>query len=343
MAKSQTAEATPQDVLAAVKRQEYQPIYLLMGEEGYYTDLISNALAEEVLSEDEKAFNLTVIYCTRDTKAAEIVNAARRYPVMAKHQVVVVKELQNLTKVDDLLYYVDKPLMSTVLVLCYKNGSIDKRKGLVGAIHAKGTVLECKRVREGQLPLFIEGYLREKGVRIDQRAAMMLASNVGADLCRMATELDKLCVTLPAGEDTITPQLVETNIGISREFNLWEFRTAVIEKNVYRANLILRHFLTGGRDNPPVVIIATLFNFFAALMQAYYAPDRSERGLMECLDLRSPWQLRDYQTAMRNFTALKTMQIISKLREADGQLKGIGNANATDEDIMMELLFFMLH
>lgn len=343
MAKSSAAEASPQDVLAAVRRREYQPIYLLMGEEGYYTDLICNALMEDVLTEEEKAFNQTVIYCTRETKPAEIVNAARRYPVMAQRQLVVVREMQNLTRVDDLLHYVGTPLQSTVLVLCHKNGSIDKRKSLVSAIRAKGVVVESKRVREGQLPLFIEGYLRAKRVRIEQRAIMMLVANVGADLSRMASELDKLCVTLPAGQDTITPGLVETNIGISKDFNLWEFRTAVIEKDVYKANLILRHFLENGRENPPVVVIATLFNFFAALMQLFYAPNRSERGMMDCLELRSPWQLRDYQTAMRHFTALKTMQIISKLREADGRLKGIGNANASEADIMMELLYFILH
>lgn len=343
MAKSPSPEASPQAVLAAVKRREYQPVYLLMGEEGYYTDLISSILMKEVLSEEEAAFNLTVFYCTRETRPAEIINAARRYPVGAERQVVVVKEMQNLARVDDLIHCVDKPLLSTVLVLCYKNGSLDKRKSLVAAIRAKGVVVDCKRVREGQLPLFIEGYLRERGVRIEQQATMMLASNIGADLSRLAAELDKLCVCLPAGHASIGAQLVETNTGISREFNLWEFRAAVIEKDVYKSNLILRHFLENGRDNPPVVIVATLFNFFAALMQVFYAPDRSERGVMDCLGLHSPWQVRDFQVGMRQFSARKTMQIIHKLRQADGQLKGIDNANASEGDILMELLYFILH
>jgi len=331
------------DILLAIQQGHYAPIYLLMGEEAYYIDRISDYIADNVLTEDEKAFNLITIYCTRETNVADIVNSAKRYPMMAKFQVVIVKEAQNLLKFDDLQFYAQNPLQSTILVLCYKHGTADRRKKAVSLIEKNGVVFESKKLKDGQLPTFIDDYLRRKKVAIDDRARMMLVENIGADLSRMASELDKLCITLPQGETRITPELIERNIGISKEFNLWEFRTAIIERNVLKANQILKFFNENPKNNPPVMILATLFNFFAALMQAHYAPDKTEQGIMRHLELRNSWQFRDYRTALHNFSARKTMQIISKLRETDAKLKGIEKGNASDADIMNELLYFILH
>lgn len=337
------ANITHREIVEQIRRQEYKPIYLLMGEEAYYIDRISEYIADNVLTKDEQDFNQTVIYCTRETAVADVINCARRYPMMAKHQVVIVKEAQNLLKIDELAVYAQNPMETTILVICYKNGKVDGRKKLIPAVEKVGVVFESPKLKDGMLPQFIADYLRRKQVSIEERACLMMAESVGADLNRMAGELDKLVLALPTGQMRITPDLVEQHVGISKEFNLWELRTAVSNKDVAKVNKIIFYFDQNPKANSPVATVAMLFNFFAQLMLAYYSPDRTERGMMVQLDLRQNWQLREYTTAMHNYTALKTMRIIGKLREADARLKGINRGNLTDADIMHELFFYILH
>ena len=337
------ANITHREIVEQIRRQEYKPIYLLMGEEAYYIDRISEYIADNVLTKDEQDFNQTIIYCTRETAVADVINCARRYPMMAKHQVVIVKEAQNLLKIDELALYAQNPMETTILVICYKNGKVDGRKKLIPAVEKVGVVFESPKLKDGMLPQFIADYLRRKQVSIEERACLMMAESVGADLNRMAGELDKLVLALPTGQMRITPDLVEQHVGISKEFNLWELRTAVSNKDVAKVNKIIFYFDQNPKANSPVATVAMLFNFFAQLMLAYYSPDRTERGMMVQLDLRQNWQLREYTTAMRNYTALKTMRIIGKLREADARLKGINRGNLTDADIMHELFFYILH
>ncbi len=337
------ANITHREIVEQIRRQEYKPIYLLMGEEAYYIDRISEYIADNVLTKDEQDFNQTIIYCTRETAVADVINCARRYPMMAKHQVVIVKEAQNLLKIDELAVYAQNPMETTILVICYKNGKVDGRKKLIPAVEKVGVVFESPKLKDGMLPQFIADYLRRKQVSIEERACLMMAESVGADLNRMAGELDKLVLALPTGQMRITPDLVEQHVGISKEFNLWELRTAVSNKDVAKVNKIIFYFDQNPKANSPVATVAMLFNFFAQLMLAYYSPDRTERGMMAQLDLRQNWQLREYTTAMRNYTALKTMRIIGKLREADARLKGINRGNLTDADIMHELFFYILH
>ena len=336
------ANITHREIVEQIRRQEYKPIYLLMGEEAYYIDRISEYIADNVLTKDEQDFNQTIIYCTRETAVADVINCARRYPMMAKHQVVIVKEAQNLLKIDELAVYAQNPMETTILVICYKNGKVDGRKKLIPAVEKVGVVFESPKLKDGMLPQFIADYLRRKQVSIEERACLMMAESVGADLNRMAGELDKLVLALPTGQMRITPDLVEQHVGISKEFNLWELRTAVSNKDVAKVNKIIFYFDQNPKANSPVATVAMLFNFFAQLMLAYYSPDRTERGMMVQLDLRQNWQLREYTTAMRNYTALKTMRIIGKLREADARLKGINRGNLTDADIMHELFFYIL-
>lgn len=337
------ANITHREIVEQIRRQEYKPIYLLMGEEAYYIDRISEYIADNVLTKDEQDFNQTIIYCTRETTVADVINCARRYPMMAKHQVVIVKEAQNLLKIDELAVYAQNPMETTILVICYKNGKVDGRKKLIPAVEKVGVVFESPKLKDGMLPQFIADYLRRKQVSIEERACLMMAESVGADLNRMAGELDKLVLALPTGQMRITPDLVEQHVGISKEFNLWELRNAVSNKDVAKVNKIIFYFDQNPKANSPVATVAMLFNFFAQLMLAYYSPDRTERGMMVQLDLRQNWQLREYTTAMRNYTALKTMRIIGKLREADARLKGINRGNLTDADIMHELFFYILH
>ena len=334
---------THREIVAQIRQQEYKPIYLLRGEEAYYIDRISEFIADSVLTKDEQDFNQTIIYCTRETNVADVINCARRYPMMAKYQVVIVKEAQNLLKIDELAVYAQNPMQTTILVICYKNGKVDGHKKLVSAIEKVGIVYESQKLKEGMLPQFIVDYLRRKQVSIDERACQMLAESVGSDLNRLAGELDKLVLALPTGLTRINTDIVGKNIGVSKEFNVWELRTAVANKNVAKANQILYQMEQNPKANSPVMTVSTLFNFFALVMQALYAPDRSEQGLVQHLDFKNTWQLREYLAAMRNYSALKTMQIIGKLRETDARLKGINRGNLTDEDIMHELLYFILH
>ena len=337
------ANITHRDIVEQIRRKEYQPIYLLMGEEAYYIDRISEFIADNVLTKDEQDFNQTIIYCTRETAVADVINCARRYPMMAKYQVVIVKEAQNLLKIDELSVYAQNPMQTTILVICYKNGKVDGRKKLIPAVEKVGVVFESPKLKEGMLPSFIVEYLTRKQVTIEERACLMMAESVGSDLNRMAGELDKLVLALPSGQSRITTDLVEQNVGISKEFNLWELRAAVSNKDVVKVNKIIFNFDQNPKANAPVATVSMLFNFFSQLMLAYYAPEKSEKGLMTQLDLRQTWQLREYTTAMRKYTPLKVMQIIGKLRETDACLKGINRGNLSDADIMHELIFYILH
>lgn len=343
MAKKVAAAITHRDIISAIKQKEYSPIYLLMGDESYYIDRISEYIADNVLTEDEKGFNLQVIYCTRDTNVADIINSAKRYPMMAKCQIVIVKEAQNLLKLDDLVFYAQNPLNTTILVICYKNGTVDRRKKIVATIEKVGIVYESRKLKEGQLPAFVVEYLKRKNVDIDDRSVLMLVEAIGSDLNRMAGELDKLIITLPSGFNRITPELIEKNIGISKEFNNLELRNAIINKDVFKANRIINYFEQNTKMNPPVVTLAMLFNFFSNMMLAFYSPVKTEQGICEYLDFRNSWQLRDYTAAMRNYTAMKTMLIIGKIRETDAKMKGVGKGNLTDGDLMRELMFFIMH
>ena len=263
--------------------------------------------------------------------------------MMSKYQVVIVKECQNVKNFDALNAYLAKPMTTTVLILCYKNGTMDRRKKTVSLVEASGVVFNSPRLKDGMLPSFISDYLRRKKVEIENQAMMMLVENIGSDLNRLAGELDKLCLTLPQGRTRITADDVERNIGISKNYNVWELKSAVISKDVMKANRIINYFCDNPKQGQPIMVVATLFSFFAGVMQAWYAPDKSEQGLMEQLEVRSSFALRDYKVAMGNYSAGKTMRIIAKLRETDMKLKGVEKGSLSDADVMRELIFFILH
>lgn len=334
---------THRDIVDAIRKKQYAPVYLLMGEESYYIDRICEFMEQNILAEAERDFNQQIIYCTKETDVADIVNSAKRYPMMAERQVVIVKEAQNLLNIDDMLPYVNNPMPTTILVICYKNGVLDKRKKLTSAIEKNGVVYESARVKEGALPDFVVDYLRRKGLGIEQDACMLLVESVGSDLNRMAGELDKLIIALPDPKARITCDLIQKHIGISKEFNALEFRNAIIYKNIFKANQIMHFFNDNPKNNPPQVTLAMLFNLFSNVMLAYYAPDKSVNGMLAQLDLRSDWQLRQYRDAMSRYSAMKTMLIIGKIRETDAKLKGVGKGNLTDADVMNELVYFILH
>ena len=335
-------ETTYEEIARNLKNKIYAPVYFLMGEEDYYIDRIADYILEHVLTETEKEFNQTVLYGS-DTDIATVINAAKRYPMMSKYQVLVVKEAQNLKNLEELSYYLKKPMPSTILVICYKHGSLDKRKKLTVELDKAGVLFESKKLKDAQLPGFITSYLKRKQVEIEPKASEMMAEFVGTDLNRMAGELEKLIITLPKGQRRITPEQIERNIGISKDFNNFELRNALIEKDVFKANQIVKYFEENPKNNPLQVTLAVLFNFFSNLMLAYYAPEKNEQGIAAQLSLRSPWQARDYQAAMRRYTGVKVMKIIEAIRQCDVRSKGVSNASISDGELLRELVYLILH
>lgn len=335
-------DTTYEEIVRNLKNRVYAPVYFLMGEEDYYIDRISEYIMDTVLSDTEKEFNQTVVYGA-DTDIASVINTARRYPMMAEYQVVVVKEAQNLKNLDGLVYYLQKPLKSTILVFCYKHGTLDRRKKVTAEIEKAGVLFESKRIKDAQLPGFISAYLKRKQVEIEPKASEMMAEFVGADLNRMAGELEKLIITLPKGVRRITPEQIERNIGISKDFNNFELRNALIAKDVFKANQIVKYFEENPKSNPLQLTLSVLFNFFANLMLAYYAPEKSDQGIAAQLGFRSPWQAKDYVIAMHRYSGVKVMQIIGAIRTCDVKSKGMGNASATDGDLLRELVYMILH
>lgn len=335
-------ETTYEEIARNLKNKIYAPVYFLMGEEDYYIDRIADYILEHVLTETEKEFNQTVLYGS-DTDIATVINAAKRYPMMSKYQVLVVKEAQNLKNLEELSYYLKKPMPSTILVICYKHGSLDKRKKLTVELDKAGVLFESKKLKDAQLPGFITSYLKRKQVEIEPKASEMMAEFVGTDLNRMAGELEKLIITLPKGQRRITPEQIERNIGISKDFNNFELRNALIEKDVFKANQIVKYFEENPKNNPLQVTLAVLFNFFSNLMLAYYATEKNEQGIAAQLSLRSPWQARDYQAAMHRYTGVKVMRIIEAIRQCDVRSKGVGNASISDGELLRELVYLILH
>lgn len=328
--------------MSELKSGVYHPVYYLMGEEGYYTDKITDYILENSLTEVERDFNLTVYYGL-ESDIDTIITAAKRFPMMAERQVIIVREAQMLKNIDNLLFYLQNPQPTTVLVFAHKNGSIDKRKKVATELERKGVVLDSKKVRDDQLPAFINARIREKELTADEKSVLMIRESIGNDLARIAGEVEKLSIALPAGTTRITPELVEEHIGISKEFNNFELQNALVNKDIYKANKIINYFAQNPKKNPIQMTLALLFSFFSNVMMSYYAPDKSERGVAEFLGLRNTWGVGDYIKAMRNYKAMHVMEILHLIRLADAQSKGAEGPQLPDGEIMRELLYKILH
>ena len=335
---------TYEDIMADLKAGKYAPVYYLMGDESYYIDKISDYIAEHALQPEERDFNQTVLFGS-DVTAAQIADAARRYPMMAERQVVIVKEAQNLKQTDQLEKYFKQPSPQTVLVLCHKNGTIDGRKReYVKSIREAGILFESKKLRDRDLPPFIESYLKQREVSIDQKSTQLIADSIGADLSRLTSELDKVIISLPEADRRVTPQVVEDQIGVSKDFNAFELRDAIVNRNVFKTNQIIKYFDNNPKAGNIYSFLPMLFSYFQNLMIAFYAPKKqSQEGVAEWLELRNPWAAKDYMTGMRNYSAMKVLQIISIIREIDAKSKGLDNPNTAPGELMKELIFYILH
>ncbi len=315
-------------------------MYLFCGEEPFFIDLLSDSIENGVLSEDEKGFNLTILY-GRDVDARTISDNARRYPMMASHQVVIVKEAQDVKTIDELSSYAEKPLNSTILVLCYKYKKYDKRKALSKIVEKKGVYFESARIREDKMPAWISSQVETQGYSISPKAIIMIADYLGNDLGKVDNELKKLYISLAKGSQ-ITEKIVEDNIGISKDYNIFELQNALGERNIVKANRIIAHFATNPKENSIVKNIILLYGYFSKLLLYHSLPDKSNKEVASALSI-NPFFVSDYQSASRNYSVEKITNIISLLREYDLKSKGLGNGSTGEEDLTKELIYKILH
>jgi DNA polymerase III subunit delta len=332
---------TYEEIISDLKNRIFKPVYFLAGEEPYYIDLITEYIQEKVLPESDKAFNQIILYGD-DTNIASIIDTARRFPMMASHQVLIIKEAQSLKKIDDLVIYLDKPLLSTILVFSYKYKTLDKRTRLYKTLESHGVYFESARVRDYLIPAWIERYLMIKGIRTDPSASAMLTEYLGTDLHKIVNELDKLIINLPGGKPFITTALIEKNIGISKDYNNFELQKAIGEKNILKANMIVHYFADNPRDNPITVSIASLFGFFSKLLTFHYLTDKSKNNVAAVLKI-NPFFVKEYESSATKYNAAKTVQIISLLRTYDMKSKGYCDPGTDQGDLLKELVFRILH
>ncbi|MGI4020005.1 MAG: DNA polymerase III subunit delta [Janthinobacterium lividum] len=339
---------TAADILKDLKNRKLKPLYLLHGEEPFFIDEISNYIEHNLLSEAERGFNQTVFY-GKDTDPMAVLNAAKRYPMMADHQVVLVKEAQDMKwgsdddskkHINPFLAYLENPLQSTILVFCYKYARFDKRKKTYKAIEKKGLIFESAPLYENKIPAFIEQLVAAKNYKIQPQASALLAEYLGNDLSKVANELEKLMLNVAAGQE-ITTQHIQDNIGISKEYNVFELQTALSKKDVLKANRIINYFEANPKANPFVLLLGTLNNYFTKVLRYQYVADKSPQNLAKELGV-SPFFVKDFEQAGRNFNFGKTMQVISLLREYDVKSKGV-NSTANHGELMKELIFKILH
>ena len=337
---------TPESILKDLKEKKYAPVYFLQGEETYYIDMISDFIEDNVLTEAEKGFNQTILY-GRDVATNVILTNARRFPMMSERQVVIVKEAQAVNDINKeagqklLTDYIQNPVPSTILVFCYKNKTLDKRKSLGKLIEKHAVALTTKKLYDNQVPAWVESYMKSKGFGITPKATQMLSDSIGNDLERLANEIDKMLINFKE-KIQIDEGVVQKYVGISKDYNVFELQKALITKDVIKANKIVNYFEANSKKNPIIPIIAILFSFYSKLLIAFHAKDKSERNLASVLKV-SPYFVKDYMFAMKNYNPMQVVNNIHYIREADLKSKGVDNISATEGQILKELVFKLLH
>jgi DNA polymerase III subunit delta len=339
-------DANVKKILSDLKARKFAPVYFLQGEETFYIDRISDYIEQNVLSDAEKGFNQVVVY-GKDAPMSTILTHARRYPMMAERQVVIVKEAQDIQDLNKeigaklLLDYLTKPVPSTVLVFCHKHKSLDKRKELGKKIDQYSLCLSTKKLYDNQLPEFVMEYASDKKVVIEDRAVMALCEFVGNDLHRLANEIDKLMIaTNNAGP--ITAEQVMNQVGVSKEYNVFELQRAIINRDTLLATKIVNFFESNTKKNPIIPVVAYLYSFFSKLLAASQATDKSDKGLVSALKI-SPYAAKDYSIALRQYPLERVIRIISHLKEADLKLKGVDTGSDSDGQIFRELVYKIMH
>jgi DNA polymerase-3 subunit delta len=341
-------EMNAADIIKDLQQKKYKPLYLLHGEEPYYIDLVSNFVENKLLPDAEKGFNQTVLY-GKDTDIMTVLGASKRYPMMADYQVVLVKEAQDMKwggddtdkkNINPLLSYLENPLSSTILVFCYKYVKFDKRKKTYKAIEKNGLIFDSAPLYDSKVPAWIVDFISDKGYKINQQASLMLAEYLGNDLSKIANELEKLMLNVAGGQE-ITLKHIHDNIGISKEYNVFELQTALSKKDAFKANQIINYFEANPKANPIALVLGNLNNFFSKVLTYHYLKDRSPQNLARELGI-NPFFVKDYEQAARSYNCNKTIQIISYLREYDVKSKGV-DSNTGHGGLMKELVFKILY
>lgn len=328
-------------LISDLKKKIYHPIYFFTGDEPYYLDKATAFIMENVLTSEEKAFNLTVFY-GKDSDVASIINAAKRFPMMANYQLIIVKEAQELRTFDNFVHYLEKPLKSTILVINYKYKNLDKRTKLFKLFEQNSVVFQSDKLYEDQIPAWISNHLGKKNLKIEQKAAVMLTEFLGNDLSKIVNELEKLMITLPVNSNQITSLHVEKNIGISKEYNIYELQSALSKKDVLKANRIINYFAQNQKNNHITVTITSLFFYFSKILVYHTLQDKSRPKAAAAIKV-NPYFMSEYENAAKSYPIKKVVEIISDLREYDLKSKGFGNSSADAGDLLKELIFKILH
>tara|TARA_Y100000815_G_scaffold275726_1_gene316514 strand:+ start:51984 stop:52988 length:1005 start_codon:yes stop_codon:yes gene_type:complete len=322
------------EIITNIKQGKIAPVYFLMGEEPYYIDGVSDFIEANILTEEEQGFNQMVFY-GRDVSIEDIVSQAKRYPMMADRQVVIVKEAQDLSRtIENLVSYVENPQPTTVLVICYKYKKLDARKKLSKAVKKHGVLMESKKLYENQVPDWIRRVMVGRGYTITPKAAQMLTEFLGNDLSKVNNELEKLQLILKSGEQ-VTPQVIEENIGISKDFNNFELQSAIATKDVKKAFGIVQYFSNNPKNHPLVMTVALLYSFFSKLLLYHSLSDKSSAPRTLGVN---PYFIKEYQEAARNYPMKKVSAIVSVIREVDLKGKGVGASNISQGDLLKEML-----
>jgi DNA polymerase III subunit delta len=348
-------------ILLDIKRRLFKPIYFLCGEEPYYIDLISDQLEKSVLDESEREFNQTVVY-GKDTDLATILSLAKQFPMMSEYQVVIVKEAQNIKElnksadVDDdddrkpantsnagaqFQHYVQNPQSSTILVFCYKYKKLDKRSALTKAIQKNAVYMEFSRMYDNQVPDWISSYVKEKKYVIGPKATFLMSEFLGNDLSKIVNEIAKLTINLSQGSE-ITAEMVQDNIGISKDYNVFELQDALAKKDILKANRIINYFASNEKDHPPVMVLGLLYNYFSKLLRYQFLGDKSKSSAAQALGI-NPFFVEGYARAATNYNTAKLKNIFSYLKEYDLKTKGVDNSSVSGGELMKELVFKILH
>lgn len=339
-------DASVKKILTAFKAKKFDPVYFLQGEESYFIDLISDYIEQHALSEVEKGFNQVILY-GKDVSMATVLTHARRFPMMAEKQVVIIKEAQDIQDLNKelgiklLLEYLKQPVPSTILVFCHKHKSLDKRRELGKNIEKLATTISGKKLYENQLPDFLADYSREKQVSADVQAIQALCEFVGNDLNRLTNEFDKVTIGLQPGE-SVTIDKVLTKVGVSKEYNIFELQKAIVQHDLLQAARIVNYFESNTKKNPLIPVVAFLYSFFSKLLIASGASDKSDKGLLSVLKI-SPYAIRDYTLALRHYPASKISANISILKETDLKLKGVNSGSAHEGQLLRELVYRLMH
>ncbi|MBL3655700.1 DNA polymerase III subunit delta [Fulvivirga sediminis] len=337
---------TAEGILSDLKNKKYSPVYFFQGEETYYIDLLTDYIEDNVLTDTEKGFNQIILY-GRDVQMNEVLTNARRFPMMAERQVVIVKEAQNISDINKesgqklLIDYIKNPVGSTILVFAHKNKALDKRKSLGKLIEKHAVALTTKKLYDNQVPAWVEKYLKSKGFSATPKAIQMLSDSIGTDLERLANEVDKILINYKEKVE-INESIVQKYVGISKDYNVFELQKALIAKDVVKANQIINYFEANDKKNPIIPIIAVLFSFYSKLLMVVGSKDRSERHLASVLKV-NPYFVKDYLLAARNYSPVQVINNIHYIKDADLKSKGVGNASASDGQLLKELVFKLLH